>query len=103
MNSQLRRGIMDICVMQLLNESDRYGYDLIKELQGFFPDVEESVIYALLRRLSRGTLVDTYYGDVSRGPQRKYYTITKAGQERLAADIASWREINRILARIGVE
>ena len=56
MDSQLKRGILNICILQLLKQEDRYGYDIIKILQGLFPDTDESTIYAILRRLNKGGL-----------------------------------------------
>ena len=52
MDSQLKRGILNICILQLLKQEDRYGYDIIKILQGVFRDTDESPIYAILRRLN---------------------------------------------------
>ena len=61
MDSQLKRGILNICILQLLKQEDRYGYDIIKILQGLFPDTDESTIYAILRRLNKGGLTEVYY------------------------------------------
>lgn len=102
MDSQLKRGILNICILQLLKEEDKYGYDIIKLLQGLFPDTEESTIYAILRRLNKEGLTDMYYSDISHGPKRKYYSISDKGKECLAEYISSWREIERIFAEIGV-
>ena len=50
MDSQLKRGILKMCILQLLKEEARYGYDLIKTMQVFFADTDESTLYAILRR-----------------------------------------------------
>lgn len=63
MDSQLKRGILNICILQLLKQEDRYGYDIIKILQGLFPDTDESTIYAILRRLNKGGLTEVYYSE----------------------------------------
>ena len=60
MDSQLKRGILNICILQLLKQEDRYGYDIIKILQGLFPDKDVSNIYAILRRLNKGGLTEVY-------------------------------------------
>ena len=80
MDSQLKRGILNICILQLLKQEDRYGYDIIKILQGLFPDTDESTIYAILRRLNKGGLTEVYYSEKSLGPQRKYYKIVEKGK-----------------------
>lgn len=89
MDSQLKRGILNICILQLLKQEDRYGYDIIKILQGLFPDTDESTIYAILRRLNKGGLTEVYYSEKSLGPQRKYYKIVEKGELYLKENIAS--------------
>ncbi|MCM1103695.1 MAG: PadR family transcriptional regulator [Clostridium sp.] len=101
MDAQLKRGILSMCILQLLKE-DRYGYDLVKLLQEFFPDTEESTLYAVLRRLNKEGLTDMHDSEISHGPKRKYYRISKKGEERLKDYIASWSEIEKIFGRIGI-
>ncbi|MBQ4522289.1 MAG: PadR family transcriptional regulator [Lachnospiraceae bacterium] len=102
MDSQLKRGILNICILQLLKKEDQYGYDIIKKLQEFFPDTEESTLYAILRRLNKEELTDMYYSEVSNGPQRKYYQITEKGKECLEEYIESWHQIENIFSAIGI-
>ncbi|MBQ3515009.1 MAG: PadR family transcriptional regulator [Lachnospiraceae bacterium] len=102
MDSQLKRGILNICILQLLKQEDRYGYDIIKKLQEFFPETEESTLYAILRRLNKEELTDMYYSEVSNGPQRKYYKITDKGKDALNEYIVSWKEIENIFSIIGI-
>ena len=102
MDSQLKRGILNICILQLLNQEDRYGYDIIKKLQEFFPDTEESTLYAILRRLNKEELTDMYYSEISNGPQRKYYKITDKGKDSLNEYIVSWKKIEHIFSIIGI-
>ena len=102
MDSQLKRGILNICILQLLKQEDRYGYDVIKLIQEFFPDTEESTLYAILRRLNKEELTDMYYSEVSNGPQRKYYKITEKGEECLNEYIASWKQIEQIFSVLGI-
>ena len=97
MDSQLKRGILNICILQLLKQEDRYGYDIIKILQGLFPDTDESTIYAILRRLT-----EVYYSEKSLGPQRKYYKIVEKGELYLKENIASWNEIVRIFHELEI-
>ena len=102
MDSQLKRGILNICILQLLKQEDRYGYDIIKKLQEFFPETEESTLYAILRRLNKEELTDMYYSEVSNGQQRKYYKITDKGKDALNEYIVSWKEIENIFSIIGI-
>lgn len=102
MDAQLKRGILNICILQLLKDNDRYGYDLIKILQNFFTDTEESTLYAILRRLHNEGFTDMYYSEISHGPKRKYYKISDKGKELLSNYITSWHEIERIFSQIGI-
>ena len=102
MDSQLKRGILNICILQLLKQEDRYGYDIIKILQGLFPDTDESTIYAILRRLNKGGLTEVYYSEKSLGPQRKYYKIVEKGALYLKENIDSWNEIVRIFHELEI-
>ncbi len=102
MDAQLKRGILNICILQLLKQNDMYGYDLIKILQAFFTDTEESTLYAILRRLNQEGLTDMYYSEISRGPKRKYYRISDKGRESLDNYISSWYEIEDIFSKIGI-
>ena len=77
MDAQLKRGILNICVLKLLENDSMYGYELVKTIQQYFRDTEESTLYAILRRLNKEGLTDMYYSDVSNGPVRKYYSITE--------------------------
>ena len=102
MDAQLKRGILNICILQLLKQNDMYGYDLIKILQAFFTDTEESTLYAILRRLNQEGLTDMYYSEISHGPKRKYYRISDKGRESLESYISSWHEIEDIFSKIGI-
>ena len=102
MDSQLKRGILNICILQILKQEDRYGYEIIKSIQKFFPDTEESTIYAILRRFHKEGLTELYYSEVSYGPRRKYYKISEKGMECLHNYIISWQEIQKIFSVLGI-
>jgi PadR family transcriptional regulator PadR len=101
MDSQLKRGLLVMCILKLLEE-DRYGYDLIKEMQNYFVNTEESTLYGILRRLNQEGLTELYYNDVTHGAKRKYYKLTPAGKNALAGYISDWEEIIHILDDIGI-
>lgn len=102
MDAQLKRGILNICILQILKQGTSYGYDIIKTVQKYFPETEESTIYAILRRLNKEELTTIEYSDISNGPQRKYYKLSPKGDEQLKDYISDFAEINEILAEIGI-
>ena len=102
MDGQLKWGILNICILQLLRQQDRYGYDLIKQIQAFFPDTEESTLYTILRRMNTDGLTERYDSPVSHGPQRKYYRLTGQGRERLQEYLADWEQIEAVFSQIGL-
>lgn len=102
MDAQLKRGILNICVLKLLEEKNRYGYELVKTMQQYFNDTDESTLYAILRRLYKDGLTDMYYSDISNGPVRKYYSITELGRKYLKEYIDSWKYIGEVFEQLGV-
>ena len=99
----LKKELLELCLLQLLAEGDQYGYELIRRLRGGFSDTQESAIYALLRGLCREGCTETYQGQTSGGPARKYYRITQSGRERHSDLLNQWRELRRTLETLGVE
>jgi len=85
---QMRKGILDLCILGALRHGERYGYALVKELVGV-PGigVSEGSIYPLLSRLKRQGLVTTRLEESSEGPARKYYRLSESGA-RLAEEMA---------------
>lgn len=102
MDSQFKRGLLDMCILQMLNRTDMYGYEIVKEIQECFSDTEESTIYAVLRRLYKENMTDMYYSEVSNGPKRKYYAINDNGKVLLKQYIESINEMKIILVKIGI-
>lgn len=79
---QVRKGVLDLCVLNLLTGGECYGYDLVKQLAalpGF--GVTEGTLYPLLSRLRVQGLVKTRLEESSAGPARKYYSLTPAGRK----------------------
>jgi len=81
---QVRKGILEVCILNALKEKERYGYDLVKTLVAL-PGlgVTEGTIYPLLSRLNLQGLVQTRLEESSAGPARKYYVLTKEGKKML--------------------
>lgn len=80
---QVRKGVLELCIMTALGEGERYGYELVKSLvQVPGVQVAEGSIYPLLTRLKRQGFVKTRLVESSEGPARKYYMLTPAGRKQ---------------------
>ena len=91
MDIQLKRGLLDICVLAAIKNEDSYGYKIIKDMQPYV-DISESTLYPILRRLETAELL-TVRSAEHNGRLRKYYRITPLGLERIEAFKADWQEI----------
>jgi PadR family transcriptional regulator, regulatory protein PadR len=90
--SQLRRGSIQYCVLALLRDEDRYGFELTRALAESDGLVtSEGTVYPLLARLRHEGLVDTSWRESTQGPPRRYYRLTPDGREALDAFVAQWR------------
>lgn len=94
MNVQLKKGLLDICVLAVLNHEESYGYKILKDLGGLI-DLSESTLYPILRRLETGNCV-TVRSVEHEGRLRKMYTITPTGKAQLVDFLADWKEIETI-------
>ena len=89
--SQLRKGALEYCVLALLRDGQRYGFELVRtlsETDGLL--ISEGTIYPLLSRLRRDELVSTSWQESEAGPPRRYYQLTEAGQRALADFSEEW-------------
>ena len=90
--SQMRRGALEYCVLALLRERDRYGFELTRTLAATDGLVtSEGTIYPLLSRLRQDGLVKTTWKESQQGPPRRYYRLTKDGHAALEGFIVQWR------------
>lgn len=103
MDAQLKKGILEMCILHTLQKEDMYGYDVMKYMSAFFPEGDESTIYAILRRLNKEGLTEVYEGQTSNGPTRKYYRILDKGVDRLNQSISDWKRILSIIDEIGIK
>lgn len=103
MDSQMKRGILEMCILYQFLSGDYYGYDIMAKMRNFFPDVKDSTFYIILRRLNAEGYTDIYYGDESNGPQRKYYKITEKGKKYLDNSLENWRQLKSIVGMLGIE
>ena len=86
---QLKKGVLGLCVLALLNRADSYAYEIASRLSDAI-DMGEGTIYPLMRRMQAEGQVETYLVESSSGPSRKYYRLTEAGRAALAAQTAEW-------------
>lgn len=81
MNSQFKKGILELCVLSLLSTKDYYGYELISKISERIY-ISDGTIYPILRKLSKEGFFTTYLRESQEGPPRKYYKITELGIQR---------------------
>ena len=91
MDIQLKRGLLDVCVLAAIKNEDSYGYQIIKDVKPYV-DISESTLYPILRRLETAELL-TVRSAEHNGRLRKYYHITEAGLARIEAFKAEWAEM----------
>jgi len=94
MNVQFKKGILEICVLVLLDKKDCYGYELVQRISDKIT-ISEGSIYPLLRRLTKEGYFTTYFKESSSGPARKYYSLTKQGQMYLEEQMQEWRAFTK--------
>ena len=94
-SSQIRRGTLELCVLALIAEKPRYGYDLVSALERWEPlATTEGTVYPLLRRLQREGKVEASWRESAAGPPRKYYQLTPQGRDLLERMMADWTDLN---------
>lgn len=96
MNTQFKKGVLELIVLLVISESDKYGYQLVSEVSKIV-DVNEGTIYPLLKRLTNDKYCETYLEQSAEGPARKYYKITEHGKIYLALLAKEWLEFSRVV------
>lgn len=102
MNAQLKKGVLELIVLNEIEQNDVYGYELVKKLCDYYVDVDISSYYTILRRLCKKEYIDCYEGDYSGGPKRKYYSITKLGKEVLQERKLELQYMNQMNQLLGL-
>lgn len=101
MDIQLKRGLLDVCVLAAIKNEDSYGYQIIKDVKPYV-ELSESTLYPILRRLEAAELL-TVYTVEHNGRLRKYYRITEQGIKRIADFKEEWKQILAIYQYISRE
>lgn len=91
MDIQLKRGLLDICVLAAIKDQESYGYQIIKDMKPYV-EISESTLYPILRRLENAALL-TVRSAPYNGRLRKYYRITPLGLRRIEDFKEEWKEI----------
>ena len=100
-NAQLRKGVLEYCVLRLIAKDPTYGYDLVMQLkQVGFADISESTLYPLLLRLEQQEKVTVERKPSPKGPSRKYYFITESGKEALLNFQQDWSRLCQLVEKI---
>ncbi len=91
MDIQLKRGLLDVCVLAAIKDEDSYGYRIIKDMKPYV-EISESTLYPILRRLEASALLDVRVVEHN-GRLRKYYHITPTGLQRIEDFKEEWNEL----------
>ena len=91
MDIQLKRGLLDVCVLAAIKDEDSYGYKIIKDLKPYI-ELSESTLYTILKRLESGKMLTVRTAEHG-GRLRKYYRITNEGLGRIEDFKTEWKEI----------
>ena len=91
MDIQLKRGLLDVCVLAAIKNEDSYGYKIIKDVKPYI-ELSESTLYTILKRLETGGMLTVRSAEYE-GRIRKYYHITPAGLKRIKEFKEEWREV----------
>jgi PadR family transcriptional regulator PadR len=98
--SQMRKGILEYCILLLLHKEQTYASDIIQKLKEACLIVVEGTLYPLLTRLKNEELLSYEWIESTQGPPRKYYKLTEKGEECLGELEVSWCELNETVNRI---
>lgn len=94
MDIQLKRGLLDVCVLSAIKNEDSYGYKIIKDMKPYI-EMSESTLYTILKRLETANMLMVRTAEHN-GRLRKYYHITNAGLGRIEDFKNEWREVMSI-------
>jgi len=90
MDTQFKKGVMDLCVLSLLEKKDYYGYELVQKISEKI-QISEGTLYPILRRLEKERYLEKYFRESNEGPSRKYYGITRKGKQKSKELKEEWK------------
>ncbi|WOO86913.1 PadR family transcriptional regulator [Mollicutes bacterium LVI A0039] len=101
MDVQLKRGLLDICVLKILTRGDSYGYQIVKDVSDIIP-ISESTLYPILKRLESSECLEVYTVEHN-GRLRKYFKITAKGYNKISEFIEDFQQVIDIMEIIKEE
>lgn len=99
MQTQLKRGTLEMCVLSILCRGDRYGYELVNLISDCM-HITEGTIYPLMKRLKDAGSIDSYIVESQEGPPRKYYNITDKGRLLQKEQEDEWRTFSAAINKL---
>lgn len=99
METQFKKGAIEMCVLHILKIKDSYGYDISEQISQFI-EVNEGTIYPILKRLNDFDFLTTYLKESNDGPPRKYYKITETGINRYTTLRNEWLAFNQNILKL---
>ncbi|MBQ2027812.1 MAG: PadR family transcriptional regulator [Clostridia bacterium] len=94
MDAQLKRGLIEACILKLLTKGDSYGYQLVREAEEVL-SISESTLYPVLRRLETAGAL-TVYSMEHNGRLRKYYAVTDVGRKKINEFLTEWEDVMKV-------
>lgn len=91
MNTQFKKGVLEMCILGKMCRTDMYGYQIVHEISKNI-EVTESTVYPILRRLTKEDCFESYLRESTEGPPRKYFTITETGKKRYCKLYEDWQD-----------
>ncbi len=102
MNTQFKKGALEMCVLSQLVGGDKYGYELTEKISGEM-SIASGTLYPILRRLKAEDYVTTYLQESESGPARKYYQLTDKGRQYQTEIRSEWEEFIRAVNQLLTE
>ncbi len=99
-NSQMKKGVLEMCILAIISEKDAYTSDIIEKLKEQNLIVVEGTLYPLLSRLKKTDILDYYWVESPSGPPRKYFKLTDTGLEFYKELNKNWNELVETVANI---
>lgn len=99
MNTQLKKGALELCVLSQLARGDKYGYELTERISEEM-SIASGTLYPILRRLKEDSYVTTYLVESESGPARKYYQLTQKGREYQQTMLQEWEQFRTAVDRL---
>ena len=99
--TQILKGLLEGCILEIVSKIETYGYEICEKLIGFgFDQINEGSVYPILIRLEKKGLLYSIMKKSPFGPMRKYYYLTKSGEQELKEFINSWEEIKKNVGNV---